>query len=172
MPKTYEPIATQTVGTATATVTFSSIPQTYTDIIAVPYVKTTSNDIGVGFYYNSDNASTNYSRTWLFGYSTTASSTRNSNTATFGNIAYNTGASDTIFNAYHLNIMNYANTTTYKTAIWRAGNMQTVLNNTETGVGAGLWRSSAAITGITFVCGGGVNFAVGTTFTLYGIKAA
>ena len=87
-------------------------------------------------------------------------------------MAYNTGASDTYFNAYHLNIMNYSNTTTYKTAIWRAGNWQTTANNTETGIGVGLWRSTAAITGVTFVCGGGVNFSAGSTFNLYGILGA
>jgi hypothetical protein len=169
---TYDSIQSITLTSASSSVTLSSIPQTYTDLIAVPCIKTTANDVGVGFYYNSDNAGSNYSRTWLYGYSTTTSSVRNSNTATFGNMTYNTGASDTDFNVYNLNVMNYSNTTTYKTALWRAGNWQTTTSYSETGLGVGLWRNTSAITSITFVCGGGANFSIGSTFSLYGIKAA
>ncbi len=41
MPKTYEPIATTTLGSAAATVTFSTIPGTYTDLVLIDYQFTT-----------------------------------------------------------------------------------------------------------------------------------
>jgi hypothetical protein len=62
--------------------------------------------------------------------------------------------------------MNYSNATTYKTALARTS---------EDGVAAayvGLWRSTSAITSITIDKGSSDNFASGSTFTLYGIKAA
>jgi hypothetical protein len=66
-----------------------------------------------------------------------------------------------------ISILNYANTTTYKTALSRA-------NNAAGGVDAvvGLWRSTAAINSIKMAIGGGYSYAAGTTFTLYGIAAA
>jgi hypothetical protein len=65
--------------------------------------------------------------------------------------------------------MNYANTTTFKTVLIRA-------NNSSTGVDLilGLWRKTPeAITSITIKnTGTSSNFAIGSTLTLYGIKAA
>ena len=63
--------------------------------------------------------------------------------------------------------MNYSNTTTFKTILMRA-------NNAALGVDAivGLWRSTAAINEIKVFPTGGANFETGSTFSLYGIKAA
>ena len=172
MPKTYDPIASTTLSSTQATITMSNIPQTYTDLIVIPYLQATANDVGVGIYYNSDNASGNYSRTWLYGWSTAVGSTRNSNTNTIGNFTSQTGAANNLFNCYHLNIMGYASTNKNKTVTYQAGNMQTTASNTEVGFGSGLWRSTAAITSLTFVCGGGSTFTSGSNITIYGIKAA
>jgi hypothetical protein len=64
------------------------------------------------------------------------------------------------------NILDYANTTTYKTVINRA-------NNAATGVDAtvSLWRSTAAINSIN-ISSSTSSFATGSTFSLFGIKAA
>ena len=63
--------------------------------------------------------------------------------------------------------MNYANTTTFKTNVSRssAATVDVILY-------AGLYRSTAAITSITLVLSGSQSFTSGSTFTLYGIKAA
>jgi hypothetical protein len=63
-------------------------------------------------------------------------------------------------------IMNYSNSTTYKTSLSRS-------NIGDVGVRAivGLWRNTNAITSITFIQSAG-DFSSGCTFTLYGIKAA
>ena len=64
------------------------------------------------------------------------------------------------------NVMNYANTTTYKTAIARYGTATSL-----TLAQAGLWRSTAAVTSLTILVLGS-TFTAGSTFNLYGIKAA
>jgi hypothetical protein len=165
MPKTYEPIATNTVGTATTTVTFSSIPQTYTDIVVASSIQVSGN-VNVFMTFNSDTGA-NYSFTLLQGDGTSASSSRatSQNRIQLDSVAFPPFSGSSFApGLVHLN--NYSNSTTYKTALIRA-------NNAAAGVSlfSGLWRNTAAITTVTFVAGA-VNFAVGTTFTLYGIKAA
>ena len=64
--------------------------------------------------------------------------------------------------------MNYANTTTYKTAITRTTKAE---GSTEASVG--LWPNTAAISTVTVeLSGSGNTFVAGSTFTLYGITAA
>ena len=165
MAKTYEPIATSTVGTATTTVNFTSIPQTYTDIVVASSIQVSGN-VNVFMTFNSDSGA-NYSFTLLQGDGSTASSGRVSNQTRIqlDSVAYPPISGSSCAPGI-VQINNYSNATTYKTALIRA-------NNGAVGVSAfvGLWRNTAAITTITFVAGA-VNFAVGTTFTLYGIKAA
>jgi hypothetical protein len=162
MPSTYEPIATNTLGTAVGSVTFSSIPATYTDIILI-----VSSSASVASYislqYNGDTA-TNYSVTLLRGNGTAASSTRYAST----NEIYVSVASinNTDINNTIVQFQNYSNTTTFKTNISRANNA-----GLSTDASVGLWRNTAAINSIK-VLNTGANFAVGSTFTLYGIKAA
>ena len=160
MPSTYTPIATQTLGSAAASVTFSSISGTYTDLRIV-YATTASGDAGNYLRFNSDTGS-NYSRTGLYGNGSSAGSNRDTNaTGIYGPFTMSSAiTSNTI------DIMNYSNTTTNKTCLVRAG-----AANNSTLASVGLWRSTAAITSVSINCDG-ANFATGSTFTLYGIKAA
>jgi len=163
MPKTYEPIQTQTVGTAVASVTFSSIPQTYTDLVLIVSAGLTSAGNDLRLRFNSDSGA-NYSRTILYGNGASALSARNTGsdniiTASFGGL--NSGSYATI------NVMNYSNTTTYKSTIQRGGYAGSIDSAT-----AGLWRNTAAITSIECGITAATTWVVGSTFTLYGIKAA
>lgn len=160
MPSTYEAIATTTLGSNQASVTFSSISQSYTDLILVNNATCTINTQVIGCQYNNDTG-TNYSKTYLLGTGSTAFSGGNSNE----NYAVGGDAYDTLNTNIHY-FFNYANTTTYKTAIVRS-------NNAANRVGAwvNLWRNTAAITTIKIFPLSG-NFASGSTITLYGIKAA
>jgi len=166
MPITYEPIATTTVGSATAEVTFSGISGSYTDLVAVitGTRSTTGNSVLVRI--NSDTGS-NYSTTIIDGNGTSAISERGSNMSSgIGVAAWKGNGSDQM--VVIVNIMNYANTTTYKTVLSRYGQAGT---GTEALVG--LWRSTAAITSLTFRSDNVSNlFSVGSVLTLYGIKAA
>jgi hypothetical protein len=170
MPTTYEPIATQTLSSATSSVTFSAIASTYTDLIVVCnnlFVASGTPNLRVQF--NSDTGA-NYSVTVLEDFQNTVYSRRQSSITGidygYYNYIYPTSTS-TAPNSAIIQIMNYSNTTTNKTAIAR-------VNNTYSGpiTGVGLWRNTSAITSVTVTNSSYVNFTVGSIFTLYGIKAA
>jgi hypothetical protein len=159
---TYEPIATTTLTSAVPSVTFGSIPQTYTDLILVVAGESNAVDVSIALVFNSDTA-TNYSTTGLSGNGSAASSFRETNTSytTVGSMS--TGQNNSI-----MHIMNYSNSTTNKTVLGR-GNVSTQ----RTRLYAGLWRSTAAITSVNVRINDGTTlFSIGSTFTLYGIKAA
>ncbi|NDB61456.1 hypothetical protein EB001_23905 [bacterium] len=162
---TYTPIATTTLGSNAANITFSSIPATYTDLVVILNgAFTTAETIGVQF--NSDTGS-NYSSTILAGSGSSVSSGRNSN-QTGLSVGTNGYWTTTIISNSILNIQNYSNTTTYKTMLSRS-------NNSSVGLDAivGLWRSTAAINAIKlYGLYSGHSFITGTTATLYGIAAA
>ena len=163
---TYTPIATTTLGSDTASITFSSISGSYTDLIVVSNSGIASGGDGA-IYMRVGNGSvdtgTNYSFTYLLGDGSAASSGRASNRNEA--ITMRTTNSLTANGIAHL--MNYSNTTTYKTILSRG--------NTANGITiamVNLWRSTSAINIITMVDESGNNFVTGSTFTLYGIAAA
>lgn len=160
---TYTPIATTALASSATSYTFSSIPSTYTDLVLVAS-GTSTNAYNSNLQFNGDTA-TNYSCTVVSGSGSAASSYRNSSQTSML-IDYN-GNFNSSNTSIIISILNYANTTTYKTALSRA-------NNAAGGVDAvvGLWRSTAAINSIKMAIGGGYSYATGTTFTLYGIAAA
>ena len=161
MPATYEPINTQALGTAVADVYFNSIPQTYTDLVLV-INGTVATATNCSLRFNSDNLS-NYSATYIYGDGTSAVSGRVTSRSFLDGGGMSTANSST--NIFH--IFNYTNSTTYKTCLVRASDPLT------TYAWASIWRKSpAAITAINVLTNTGANFSIGTTFTLYGIKAA
>jgi hypothetical protein len=172
MASTYEPIATTTLGSSQSSVTFGSggtISQAYTDLFLVFTAKQTgTSNVNIKMTFNSDTGS-NYSMTRLYGNGSTASSDRVTSQNNF-EVGYPGGSSTpSIYALSTINIMNYSNTTTYKSFISRWGNVGTSDSYTLTQVG--LWRSTSAITSITLAPVSN-SFDSGSTFTLYGIKAA
>jgi hypothetical protein len=171
MPATYEPIATTTLGSNAATAVFSSIPQTYTDLVIVlDFRFTESPGRFVGVRCNGDTG-TNYQTAYYGGTgSGTLTSTFSDNLLRLGN-----GSANSERSLITGNIFGYANTTSYKTSIGRSStNEYAILYGSS-------WRGSTgssfqAITSLTVACdigGGGTNaFLAGSTFTIYGIKAA
>ena len=163
---TYTPISTTTIGgSPQGSLTFSSIPSTYTDLVIVAS-KLTSGSAQGQMYFNGDNSSGLYSVTYLAGNGSAASSSRNSgqNQFTMENVTLSTTTDWVQFN---INIMNYSNSTTYKTFLSR-----TTAAGYGTEARVGLWRNTAAITSVTLLPANGLNFTSGSTFTLYGIQAA
>jgi len=162
---TYVPIATQTLGSTAATVTFSSIVNSYTDLFLQANIKGTSGSASYLYLNLNGDTATNYSQTSLYGNGTSAGSSRNANTAV-GYLAQNANINTTNLTYYGINFQNYTNTTTYKTMLTRLGSA-----DLETEAVVTLWRSTAAINQIVFAMNLG-SFAAGSVFSLYGIKGA
>jgi hypothetical protein len=168
MPTTYEPIATTTLVSSSASFTFSSIPSTYTDIrlVIVPITGTTSDDNFVLRFNGDTTGNTLYSMTKLRGNGTTASSSRISNDE-WWNLIVGRGVSSTP-TLYTLDVFSYAGST------FKTGLITSQSDNNGSGDVArqvGLYRSTSAITQIT-VSTLSNNLVAGTIATLYGIKNA
>ena len=162
MPATYEPIATTTLGSAAATISFTSISSAYTDLRLVINASLTAN-AGVWARFNNDSGS-NYSDTTLEGNGTSATSARNSNNTEIP-VTY-VYANQWSFGA--LNVFSYAGSTNKTSLTERASD-----NNGSGEVlrAVSLWRNTAAINRIDLILYSG-QFKIGTTATLYGIKNA
>jgi hypothetical protein len=169
MPATYEPIATTTLGSNASSYVFSNIPQTYTDLVIVLDCRT-SDSVGrfVGVLCNGD-ASSNYNTAYYGGNgSGTLQGYTGDNLLRLGNAGSN---SNRAMITGH--IFGYSNTTTYKTSIGRSATNEYAIFY------GSMWRGSngssfQAITSLTVVCDTTSSnvFLAGSTFTIYGIKAA
>ena len=170
MALTYEKIATTTLTSNQGTVTFSSIPQTYTDLRVIIKGGIVDGGFFIGFRVGngSVDTGTNYSDT-LIKEESVVSSNRYTG-KTLGRF-YDQGNNNDLNHTVTADFMNYSNTTTYKTYLSRNGNA----SSGYVGSIVGLWRSTSAINIIEISeCGMGGsgffnygNMLSGTTFTLY-----
>jgi hypothetical protein len=179
MPITYEPIATTTLGSATATISFTSISQIYTDLVIVTSARgTAGNHLWARWGNGSYDSGSNYSVTGIFARRNGANtaeefgSERNTSvtTARLSVFTYAVPSASSTFGTTITQIQDYSNTTTFKTALSRSSTTGDVAYaGTEAAVI--LWRSTSAINQIQFSLPSG-NFETGTTISIYGIKAA
>jgi hypothetical protein len=166
MASTYEPIATYTIPSPQASYTFTGISSSYTDLVLVgDYSFTAGTNYTVAQVGNgSIDTGSNYSFTVINGNGTSAVSYRDSNKTYF---QLDTGLTGSARAMSIVNFQNYSNTTTYKTIMGRtsaAGSLVSAYVN--------LWRSTLVINQIKVYDFSGNNLSTGSTFTLYGIKAA
>ena len=169
-----DPIAMVEVGSAgAASVTFSSIPATYThlQIRCIVRSTTTGNDAWVVYTLNGDATTTNYNAHYLFGNGTSATAGSESSGGGDGNLmgrAMGSAAgADNNFAPNIIDILDYANTNKYKVVRNLAGQDNNGSRNLVILV-SNLWRNTAAINSITFATAN--NFAQYSQFALYGIK--
>ena len=168
--KTYTKIASQTSSGSSGTITFSNIPQNFTDLVLVSSILGTVNDRGVFLRFNSDTGS-NYSATSIQADGSRYSSGRESSQTWLRILGYYFGVStSTNYSMNITNIMNYSNSTAYKTILSRNNNIENGGGN-ETSAFVSLWRSTSSISSLSVIIYSG-NFATGSTFTLYGIAAS
>jgi hypothetical protein len=166
MPSTFTPIATTTIGSATNSITFSSLGS-YTDIYLVAMQK----ENGGGGYelqvrFNGDTGA-NY--IWgrmlaAAGSTIEGSGTTVTTSARFGDV-------DGGWQTSTLNIMSYAGSR-IKTAIGRTMSVNSSTQVTRTGGYVTSWLSTSAITSITIKVESTGQFAAGSIFSIYGIQAA
>lgn len=164
MAITYDKIATTTLGSTSATITFSSIAATYTDLRLV-LVGTNTAALNINSTFNGDTGS-NYSLTTLSGDGATVTG---ADSLTQTSIRVN-NTSMAVSQPYFItmDIFSYAGST-LKTCLVTASEDKN--GSGTTGIRVGIWASTSAITSITFTTSTS-TFAVGTTATLYGILKA
>ena len=167
MPATYEPIATTTLGADAATITFSSIPATYTDL-RLTIVFTSTGTISHRLGFNGETA-TNYSNTLLTGNGTSAASIRATTQNGIRWASHNTGVSSSVPQMANIDIFSYAGATNKTVLVEGSGD--------HNGSGyvdrvVGLWRNTAAINAVNLYFLDATEFKTGTTATLYGILKA
>lgn len=163
---TYVALSTQTLGSAVSSITFSSIPQGYTDLLLV-FNGTTSASANPTYWLNGDSG-TNYSGTTVSGNGSTVSTTRNSNAGYGGLGTYFGGVGAGNQCVMTISVLNYSNSTTFKTVLTRLG---VAAQYTEATVS--LWRSTAAVNSFTLnTFNNGGTYSAGSTFTVYGIANA
>jgi hypothetical protein len=166
----YESIATTTVGAGgSSTITFSSIPATYTHL-QIRGIARDGTGNSILMTLNSDTGA-NYARHRLTGNGTAAGAV---GTASINNMPLfgqsGVGSSASTFAAFVLDLLDYANTNKYKTVRNLSGLDQNGSGSVE--FMSGLWQSTSAVSTITLTNAGAINFTQYSSFALYGIKGA
>ena len=149
---TYTPLATVTLGTTASSVTFSSIPATYRDIVVSSEL---IGSFGGRMRFNSDSG-TNYPRVLMYATGSAAS--------TENGFIVEQSPSGNDMNL--IQIMDYSANDKHKTVLIR----QSEANLGNVTATAARWANTAAVTSITFLLVGG-NLQAGTTISLYGIAS-
>jgi hypothetical protein len=168
----YDSIATTTVGAGgSSSVTFSSIPSGYTHLQV--RVLGRSNRTGTTTDYleltfNSDTGA-NYSLHQLLGDGSTASanSSTSQNYAIVSRIS-TADSSASMFGGIVLDILDYANTSKYKTTRSLGGTDQN--GSGAIYLNSGLWMSASAITSVTVKPSSANSFVQYSSIALYGIR--
>jgi hypothetical protein len=172
MANTYTLIESQVLGSAAASVTFSSIPATYTDLV-LRYSSRHNNAFSISqsaITFNGSSAA-NYSETVVYGDSVSAASGGQSGS----NISFmyddaNSATSNTFSNT-ELYIPNYTVSANKPMSWFGVTENNATTSNSAMIVGnASLWRDNSAITSITILALASRNFLAGSSFYLYGIK--
>jgi hypothetical protein len=166
MANTYTLIEAKTLGSSTASITFSSIPATYTDLKLVVSARSDSAGLGDVMKISFNASSSNFTNLYLQGDGSAAS------TGTFAQLAgQSTGGGSTAdtFSSQEIYIPNYTSSN------YKSFSIDSVIEtNAATGVAnnltAGLWSNTAAITSITLTPNVGPNLVQYSTFYLYGIS--
>lgn len=178
MANTYQALATVTVGSGgSSTIEFTSIPQTYTDLVLMLSART--NEAGQGrsyvrYRYNSSSTAS-YGYLWLYGYdgNNPGGTGNTGETAGLVIVVPDANATSNTFGNCEIYIPNYTSTSRFKVH----SNVHVSENNSSStylvGQSTSLWSVTDAITSITLYAvnvGSANKFVEHTTATLYGIK--
>jgi hypothetical protein len=166
MANTYVAIATTTVGSGGAsTISFTSIPGTYTDLLLVYSLRSSTS--GEDSLIKFNGSSSNFSSRSLKGDGSSASSGNRSDNVFSASQVYSTYTANTFSNG-SIYIPNYAGSNN------KSFSIDTVLENNATSASselrAGLWSNTAAITSITLENYAAGNYVQYSSATLYGIS--
>lgn len=165
MATTYEAIATVTVGSGgAASIDFSSIPNTYTDLVLYYNFRPSTAD---SFLIAFNGSSANFTQRLLEGNGSSASSGSNALSGRY--IGYQTTTTASTFGSGSLYIPNYAGSTNKSFSVDWVGEANAT--SAYSNLIAGLWSNTSAINQITIsLLTGGYTLVQHSSATLYGIK--
>jgi len=168
----YDSISTQTVSSLVSSVTFSSIPQTYTHL-QLRILAKTSRGAGPDILcvrYNGDTGN-NYADHLIYGDGSTVSPDKD--TSYPQQNIHRVAADDvnaSIFSPFVIDIFDYTNTNKFKTLRSLGG--YDANGSGRIAFGSGLWQSTSAISSITLFSAYAESWKPNTQFALYGLKVA
>ena len=168
MANTYVAIATVTVGSGGAsTIEFTSIPQTYTDLLVKLSTRTTNADVYGAVTMDFNGSTSSQSSKYLYGTGSVAGSISVGSTLYIGDGNGSTSTSNT-FSNMEVYIPNYTSSNNKSASSDAVGetNATTIYMSLQ----ANLWSNTAAITSIRFNAITSKSFNQYSTATLYGIK--
>jgi len=170
----YESIATVTVGSGgSADIEFTSIPADFAHLQIRAIARTTTgSSAGADWVLGRVNADSgsNYSRHYLYGYGSGVTANGETSQTSFrAGLAPMDGTTASMYGAFVIDILDYADTNKYKT-------LRVLLGSDRNGAGemifqSNLWMSTSAITSIKLYPEVN-NFKQYSHFALYGIKGA
>jgi hypothetical protein len=174
----YESIATATGTGSSATITFSSIPSTYTSLqirMLSKNTRTADSALGINRIRLNGDTGANYVYHGLLG-DGSAASAQAGTAITFGVVGYSPGSGGGNTNTLAttiIDIHNYAITTQNKTVRSISGTDQNVADTAKNAIvlNSSLWLDTSAITSISLIHNDG-SWTTNSTFALYGIKGA
>lgn len=159
---TYTPIASITLTGNAASLTFSSIPQNYTDLILVASGRRDTGGPADHLVRFNGDSGTNYSRTYIYGDGSNIGSGRDVSDTSAKLMYFDSST----FSTPILHIMNYSNASVFKTIVQKQ-----TLQSVVSAVNVATWRSNNAINQISIIAPSN-NILAGSTFNLYGIADA
>jgi hypothetical protein len=169
MANTMVLISSQILSSAAASVTFSSIPSTYTDLKLVASVRDAASTSNNGYNRLTFNGtSTGYSERFVYGNGSSAGSSTGGSSylSLSGNSIDSAGNTANTFSSFEVYIPNYASSNYKSVSSDGVGE-----DNSTTAyllLYSGLWSNTAAITSMTITSNG--NYVTNSAFYLYGIK--
>jgi hypothetical protein len=156
---TYTSLGTITLGSTASTVTFSSIPATYRDLVLIIDSIPTARNNDVLVRFNADSSNT-YTNVEAFG---TGSSTGSGSFTKTGCLI--DFVEDTQKSMIRVEALDYSATDKHKTVLTRQSKAGAIVRML-----ASRFPSTAAVTSLSVVASSS-TFASGSTFSLYGIAA-
>ena len=158
-------IESKTLGTAAASIEFTSIPQTYTDLLVLLSLRMARATTGGNVNMKINTLTTGLTKRMLIGSGSAVSSDGSSGNPLFYANAANQTANT--FGNVSMYFPNYAGSTNKSFSIDAVDESNATESYQE--ITANLWSNTAAITSLSWEDAGGSNWVIGTTVSLYGI---
>jgi hypothetical protein len=170
MATTYSLISSNVLSSSAASVTFSAIPSTYTDLVLRWSSRDSRSNTDNSIYLSFNSITTGYSDTWLRGNGANAFTSLDTGNA-YVYLPFGSDASTATSNTFSSGEVYLPN---YSVALNKQMSISNVTENNATTAyitaQAALLQSTATISSITMTSAFSNTFNSGSSFNLYGIK--